>query len=112
LSCPHARQGRPVPPGRLRRRLRLGLARDRDLRRAGNRTDWTIAGGTRVRAAYDAEGQLCDAEIGSAPATPSCDGGNVGYDEAGRITEFPSLELRDVVPVMSPAEFLERLADR
>ena len=59
---------------------------------AGNRTDWTINGGQRVRSAYDSEGQLCDVESGASPGAPSCTGGNIAYDEAGRTAEIPNSE--------------------
>ncbi len=59
---------------------------------AGNRTDWTINGGLRVRSAYDGEGQLCDVESGASPGAPSCTGGNIAYDEAGRTAEIPNGE--------------------
>ena len=37
-------------------------------------------------------GQLCDVESGASPGAPSCTGGNIAYDDAGRITEFPNIE--------------------
>jgi RHS repeat-associated protein len=51
---------------------------------AGNRTQW-VSGGVTTNQAYTAAGVLCDVETGSAA---SCTGGNVGVDDAGRLSSY------------------------